>query len=147
MATLIEPGEEVFLDTSYAVALAAVSDGLHAAALRLADELDAAAAKIVTTQAVLLEIGNALSRGRYRQTAIRYLESAAADPTIRVIPLSAESFDRAAELFRSRPDKEWSLVDCVSFLVMEDLGLTKALTADVHFQQCGFRALLREITD
>jgi uncharacterized protein len=42
----------------------------------------------------------------------------------------------------SRRDKEWSLTDCISFVVMKERGLTEALTADHHFEQAGFKALL-----
>ena len=48
------------------------------------------------------------------------------------------------ELYRNRPDKAWSLTDCISFLVMQQGGLTDALTADEHFRQAGFRAVLLE---
>jgi predicted nucleic acid-binding protein len=61
-----------------------------------------------------------------------------------LLPLSEELYARALELYGSRPDKEWGLIDCASFVVMSERGITKALTADEHFQQCSFRALLRE---
>jgi hypothetical protein len=48
------------------------------------------------------------------------------------------------DLFASRPDKEWSLVDCISFVVMQQRRLKEALTTDHHFIQAGFRAMLRE---
>lgn len=64
-----------------------------------------------------------------------------------VLPLSEELYAKALELYRSRPDKEWGLIDCASFVVMSERGLSKALAADEHFQQCGFRALLREGQD
>ncbi|KAF5428591.1 hypothetical protein C5S39_11130 [Candidatus Methanophagaceae archaeon] len=51
---------------------------------------------------------------------------------------------RAIDFYRDREDKEWGLTDCISFIVMGDQGLTDALTADEHFEQAGFRALLRE---
>jgi predicted nucleic acid-binding protein len=144
MATVIDPGDEVFLDTSYALALSAPTDEFHARALRLADELEAAKARLVTTRAVLLEIGNALSRQRYRVSAVRLLEALEADPDVEVVGLSDDLFARAFELYAARADKEWGLIDCVSFVVMTERGHTKALTADEHFLQCGFRALLRE---
>jgi len=46
-------------------------------------------------------------------------------------------------LYQGRPDKEWGLVDCVTFVVMKKRGITEALTADEHFEQAGFQALLR----
>jgi predicted nucleic acid-binding protein len=144
MATAINPGDEVFLDTSYAIALSAPTDQFHDRALVLAGELEAARARLVTTRAVLLEIGNALSRERYRSAAASLLQALDADPSVEVLPLSEELYARALQLYCSRLDKEWGLIDCASFVIMTDRGLIKALTADEHFQQCGFRALLRE---
>ena len=144
MATAINPGDEVFLDTSYALALSAPTDQFHDRALRLAEELEAARARLVTTRAVLLEIGNALARQRYRAAAVSLLRALEADPSVEVLPLSEELYTRALQLYCSRPDKEWGLIDCASFVVMSERALTKALTADEHFQQCGLRALLRE---
>ncbi len=144
MATAINPGDEVFLDTSYALALSAPTDQFHGRALRLAEELEAARARLVTTRAVLLEIGNALSRQRYRAAAVRLLRALEADPSVELLPLSEELYARALDLYCSRADKDWGLIDCASFVVMSERGMTKALTADEHFEQCGFRALLRE---
>jgi uncharacterized protein len=144
MATAINPRDEVFLDTSYAIALSAPTDQFHGRALRLAEELETAQARLVTTRAVLLEIGNVLSRQRYRAAAVSLLRALEADPSVTLLPLSEDLYARALELYGSRPDKEWGLIDCASFVVMSERGITKALTADVHFQQCGFRALLRE---
>ena len=98
----------------------------------------------MTTRAVLLEIGNALFRHRYRAAAIQLLQALEADPGVEIVTLTDDLYLRAFELYRSRPDKEWGLIDCASFVVMTERGITKALTADEHFQQCGFNALLRE---
>lgn len=144
MATAINPGDEVFLDTSYALALSAPTDEYHSRAVLLADALEAANARLVTTRAVLLEIGNALSRHRYRAAALQLLQALEADPGVGIVTLTDDLYLRAFELYRSRPDKEWGLIDCASFVVMTERGITKALTADEHFQQCGFHALLRE---
>jgi uncharacterized protein len=147
MATAINPGDKVFLDTSYALALSAPTDQFHDRVLRLAAELEAARAGLVTTRAVLLEIGNALARQRYRAAAVSLLQALDADPSVEVLPLSEELYARALQLYCSRSDKEWGLIDCASFVVMSERGVIKALTADEHFQQCGFRALLREEDD
>jgi predicted nucleic acid-binding protein len=64
-----------------------------------------------------------------------------ADPSVLIIEATHELFDRAVRLFASRPDKSWSLTDCTSFLVVEDLGIGEALTGDHHFTQAGFVAL------
>jgi predicted nucleic acid-binding protein len=92
----------------------------------------------------LLEIGNALSKQRYRAAAIQLLESLETDPSVEVVLLTDSLYRLAFNLFKQRGDKEWGLVDCISFIVMQDRGIIDALTADTHFQQAGFRALLKD---
>ncbi len=118
---------DLFLDASYAIALSSSGDAPHNQARALARSFDTAVTRIVTTQAVLLEIANALSRQRYRSAAVAVLESLAADSRVEVVPLSQSLYDRALRLFRDRPDKDWGLTDCISFVVMGDRGLTDAL--------------------
>ena len=135
---------EVFLDTAYAIALSVTSDEHHERAVELAQQLEIRQTRLITTRAVLLEIGNALSRQRYRPAAIELLAALEHDPQVERVPLTNELYRQAFELFHSRPDKEWGLIDCASFVVMQQRGLTDALTTDEHFEQAGFRALLRE---
>jgi predicted nucleic acid-binding protein len=113
-------------------------------AVELAKQIILDNTKVITTRAVLLEIGNSLSRQRYRSTAISLIETLEHDPYCETVPLSEELYAQAFQLYSSRPDKEWGLIDCVSFTVMQDRKISAALTADEHFQQAGFRALLRE---
>jgi uncharacterized protein len=134
---------EVFLDAGFAIALAAATDQLHPRALALAKQMQAAGTRLITTHAVLLEIGNALSKHRYRSAAVQLLTSLAADPKVTIVPVRLDLYQRAVELFRNRPDKEWGLIDCLSFLVMSDMKITEARTHDEHFVQAGFQALLR----
>ena len=136
--------DEAFLDTGCAIALASPHDQYHQAAVQLAARLAADATRIVTTRAVVLEIGNALSKPKYREAAVRLLHALDVDPRVTVVPLSEDLYNRALHLFCSRMDKSWSITDCASFLVMEDRGIRDALTADAHFIQAGFRAMLRE---
>jgi uncharacterized protein len=98
----------------------------------------------VTTEAVLTEIGNSLAGRRWRSEAITLLQRLRSAPDIEIVPMTADLFDRAVDLYTSRRDKEWGLTDCISFVVMQDRGITEALAADQHFVQAGFRALLRE---
>ena len=135
---------EVFLDTAYAIALSSESDKHHKRAMDLAEQLEKTGTRLITTRAVQLEIGNALSKQRYRHAAIRLLDSLEADPMVKIIPLSEKLYAQALQLYRERQDKEWGLVDCISFIIMTKRSLTEALTADEHFQQAGFRALLKE---
>lgn len=75
--------------------------------------------------------------------AIQLLESLEADPNVEIVLLTNDLYIAAFNLFKQRKDKEWGLVDCLSFIVMGNRGITDALTADTHFQQAGFRALLK----
>lgn len=134
----------LFLDASYAIALSAPADQLHESAVREAERIESEGILLVTTRAVVLEIGNALSKLKYRRAAVELLQSLEDDPSVETIPLTEELYERAYQLYRSRADKEWGLTDCISFVVMQDMGLTEALTADEHFRQAGFNALLRE---
>ena len=135
---------EFFLDTAYAVALSVKSDSNHERAVALSRQVLRLRARLVTTQAVLIEIGNALASLRYRKAAIEMLSSMARDSTLEVVPVSDDLYQRALALYCGRHDKEWGLTDCVSFVVMGDRALTAALTTDRHFQQAGFQALLRQ---
>ena len=133
---------EVFLDTSYAIALAASTDQNHARAIVLANELDRANTRLITTHAVLFEIGNSLARLRYRSAAVTLLTSIENDYRVAVIAIDGSLYAKGRELFEQRLDKEWSLTDCCSFIAMRERNLTEALTADRHFVQAGFDALL-----
>jgi hypothetical protein len=144
MAKDVSAADRVFLDAAYAIALSSPADHFHAPAVALAEHLEASGARLVTTPAVLLEIGNALSKLQHRRAAAELLSSLRADPTVEVVPLSDQLFDQALKLFSTRHDKEWGLTDCLSFVVMKERGIDQALTTDEHFQQAGFRILLRE---
>lgn len=93
---------------------------------------------------MVLEVGSALSRRRYRAEAVRLIDALRAGPRVEIVPLSDDLLDRALTLYGDRPDKEWGLVDCASFVVMTDRGMVNALTADDHFRQAGFIPLLRD---
>ncbi|HVT43623.1 MAG TPA: PIN domain-containing protein [Thermoanaerobaculia bacterium] len=133
---------ELFLDTSYAIALSAPSDQHHDRAVGLAREIESENRRLVTTRAVMVEIGNALAKQRYRAAATALLAAMEEDSGIEIIALSDTLFSRAMLIFRERTDKEWGLTDCVSFVVMQDRHITDALTADTHFRQAGFQPLL-----
>jgi predicted nucleic acid-binding protein len=133
---------EKFLDTSYAIALVSGPDRHHDRAIAWADRIEAHGTRLVTTRAVLLEIGNALGKLRFRATAVQLLASLESDPNVIIIPLTDALYAAAFDMYRQRPDKEWGLIDCISFVVMADRKLTEVLTADEHFEQAGFVALL-----
>jgi len=101
-------------------------------------------ALVITTEAVCWEWLNAMSGASTRTTAALGLERISHDPRIEVVPHSGEMSADAIRLFTARHDKDWSLTDCPSFIVMERKGIREALTADNHFEQAGFHAILRD---
>ncbi len=132
---------EIFVDTLYLVALINARDTYHARASELVDVFSRSS--LVTTDAVLLEVGNALARNHKRQ-AIEIIETLSTGSDTEVVRLTPELWAQAFELYRSHLDKEWGLVDCISFSVMQNRGIASALTFDQHFVQAGFAALMRE---
>lgn len=134
-------GSEVFVDTGFFVALASRDDQHHTAAVTLASRFGVGT-RMVTTRAVCLEIGNTFSSALHRAKAVKLLAGIASDSRFEVVPLSEELYWQGMELFNTRPDKNWSLTDCVSFRVMQNRGIRLALTPDHHFRQAGFEPLL-----
>lgn len=130
-----------FLDTSYIVALINQTDEFHQRANELVEEYETA--PLVVTDSVLLEIGNSLAR-EYKSEAVAVIEEFIASGNTTIVRLDEEIFDRAFDLYKRYSDKKWSLVDCVSFVVMREHNVSDALTHDHHFVQAGFRALMRE---
>ncbi|PIU67131.1 MAG: VapC toxin family PIN domain ribonuclease [Armatimonadetes bacterium CG07_land_8_20_14_0_80_59_28] len=100
---------------------------------------------IVTTNFVITEVvGLFTSRLRVpRQTTIAFIDQLKNTSYIEIVHISPLLDDQAWELLKSRPDKDWSLVDCASFVVMRQRGITEALTTDHHCEQAGFARLLR----
>ncbi len=135
---------EILFDTSFAIARASRKDQFHEKAKFWSDKVQSENISIVITQAVILEIGNALAKLAFRPIAIGLLESFDKSENTTIISMSDELYEQAFELFRNRSDKEWGLVDCVSFVVMREREIEAALTTDEHFVQAGFHALLRE---
>lgn len=132
----------VFADTGYWAAVLNPKDQLHAKA----GEVSAALGKvrILTTEMVLDELLAALSKVPLRPYAIRGVEAIRSNPNVEVVPQTSLQFVSAFDSYRSVSDKEWSLTDCASFVLMRERGLTEALAHDHHFEQAGFIALLRD---
>ena len=129
----------VLADTVFWAALIIKQDQYHARASRWALQIGG---KIITTTPVLLETANILSRSAWRHHAVKLVDHLQGRDDVEVVPTSADLWNRGWELYRNRMDKEWSLTDCISFIVMQDRKIDCALTADEHFQQAGFAALL-----
>jgi uncharacterized protein len=130
----------VFADTYYYLALLNADDEDHARVVELTSRFDG---RVVTTDWVLTELADGLSRGAGRAVAAGFIRDLLANAAVRVVPAERSLFERGLELYEKRPDKGWSLTDCISFVVMEREKISDALTADHHFEQAGFRAVLK----
>lgn len=128
------------MDTSYILALVNTQDEFHSQAKALADQINS---DMITTEAVLVEIGNALASVKWRRLAINILNDLRTDEHIEIISVNSNIFSKALQLYASRMDKVWGVTDCISFVAMKDKELREALTTDRHFTQAGFQALLR----
>jgi predicted nucleic acid-binding protein len=134
----------VFLDTSFVIALLNRSDPHHEKAKSLSAEIAGSRRPRLTTAAVLVELGDGFARkGRWDLIA-PFLLAAERDPLLEIASVDFATISGAALFRDNRRDKDWGLTDCISFIIMEDRRVEEALTADHHFQQAGFRALLLE---
>jgi predicted nucleic acid-binding protein len=133
---------KVFADAYYWVALLNPQDQGHLAAQAIGNTLQGG--PLVTTDEILTEVLAYFSeRGRHpRQVAVQFVENILSDPEIEVRPQTRQTFLAALSLFKSRPDKGYSLTDCVSMLAMREEGITEILTRDAHFRQEGYIVLL-----
>jgi uncharacterized protein len=129
---------QIFLDTGYFIALLNERDQYHEQAVKLSEQYDNAS--FITTDVILLELGNALSRS-HKSTAITLINCILADERTTVVHLTPEWFAIAFERYQRYLDQSWGLVDCFSFVVMEHYRVSQALTFDQHFTQAGFQVL------
>lgn len=130
----------VFADTFALIAWLNPHDNAHAVVTAY---LDGFTGRLVTTEWVLMELADALSAPAARATAVAFLQAVRADPLFDVVGYDPTVYQAGFDIFATRPDKSWSLTDCISFGVMSDRGLSEALTADHHFAQAGFRAIFK----
>lgn len=130
-----------FADTVYLLALLNPQDQWHEPASRLTRPSQE---RLVTTGWVLMEVGNALAESRHRVLFANFVRGLMTAALVEIVPATMDWFERGLQMYASRPDKGWSLTDCISFLVMQERGITEALTNDHHFAQAGFQILLKD---
>lgn len=130
-----------FVDTYYLLALVNSRDKDHNKAVR---HSRGPLGSLLTTTWVLVEFADALCGVDSRIRAARFIKGFVAQTFVEVVPASAAQFELGLNIYQNRPDKDWSLTDCLSFLVMQERSISDALTADHHFEQAGFRAILLE---
>jgi uncharacterized protein len=132
----------VFADAQYWVGILNEKDQSHQAAQIISRTLQGVT--IVTTEEAITEVLAYFSeRGRYlRQVAAAFIADMLGDPEIVVRPQSHQTFEEGFALYQARPDKGYSLTDCISMLAMRQEGIREILTHDDHFTQEGFFILL-----
>jgi uncharacterized protein len=131
-----------FIDTSYLVVITHKRDRYHAEAVRISKVLENPV-RLITTEAILMEYGNMLSQVNIREKAFRYIQILRNAPDTEIVSIRPELFEKGLKEFGRYKDKEWGLVDCLSFIVMKEKGISHALTSDKHFEQAGFTVLLK----
>jgi len=131
-----------FQDTLAFVAAVDRRDQYHAAVVAY---LSGYAGKLITTEWVVVESLDSLAEPIYRSSALKMIDRLRSDPGVEIIGFETGFYSAGFQLFRSRPDKNWSLTDCISFVVMEERKLTDALTADHHFRQAGFNPIFEKV--
>ncbi len=137
----------VFLDTSFVIALENKDDPCHARAKALDDELLRQDATLLFHWGILIEIADGFARLTRRAKGLQLLAKLTGESGYELLPITESLLQEALNLYRTRTDKEWGLTDCISFALMKNRGVTEALSADIHFRQAGFKALLLEASE
>ncbi len=133
----------VFVDTAGWIALLDTSDNLHLQARQVMRGLRQQHAQFVTTEWVFVEVADALSAPAYRTKVVTFIAEMRRSPMLQILPLSQALLESGWTFYGQRPDKEWSLTDCISFVAMTQLRLTFAFSSDHHFEQAGFVKLMK----
>ena len=131
-----------YVDTSFWIAILSTRDQWHRAAILLLQSLSPLD-RLVTSEFVLIELLNYFSeRGpQYRRPVAEHVRQLEADLKIQIVPLSHELYSMGIKRFERSYDKGWSITDCTSFILMEDMGIHHALAFDDHFRQAGFQVM------
>lgn len=133
---------EVFVDTSGLYALVEKNDAHHSAARNAVEKLLRAGRKLVLTDYIVDETITLAKARSGKRVAMRVLELLEKSAGIRIEWIGSSRFEETKTFFRKHADHGYSFTDCTSFVVMNELGLTQALTTDKHFPEAGFQRLL-----
>lgn len=134
--------DEIFVDTLAWIALLDEADSLHQKANEVLQKLSEDKTRLVTTEFILLELGDGFSAVGKREKALQFIEDIRELEILRIIPATQDLLSKGWELYTKRPDKNWQVTDCISFVVMKAEGISHAFTADHHFEQAGFINLM-----
>ena len=138
-------GQEVFIDTSGWACLLVSRSTMHRQALITYDQIRKQKRHLVTTNYVINELVALLASPLRvpRLTLIEYIEAIKSTPLLTIIYIDASLDGMALHLLKDRPDKDWSLTDAASFVIMKQMHIQDALTTDHHFEQAGYIRLLK----
>jgi predicted nucleic acid-binding protein len=136
--------KRVFADADYWVAILNPHEQLNPKARSASARLTNA--RLVTSEMVLTELLAFYSQKgeQFRDGAVSLIERMRQNPNVTIVPQTSAQFQGALAIYKQYRDKEWSLTDCASILIMREQSITEALSHDQHFEQAGFQALLRE---
>jgi len=129
----------VFADTYYFIGLLSPEDSSHRRVVEYSNHNNPS---LLTTAWVMTELADGLAKTPNRHLFGKVLFETEDEPSNLLLPATEEMYRKGIDLYQQRPDKAWSLTDCISFVVMQEHGITEALTADRHFEQAGFVPLL-----
>ncbi|MCY7346208.1 MAG: type II toxin-antitoxin system VapC family toxin [Pyrinomonadaceae bacterium] len=132
----------IFADSSGWLGLVNTTDSVHQKATQIYDSKYAEGYNFITHQGILLEVGNSLSGLRLRQSAVGLKNKLEKSQRVEIRQLDNELYKAGWKLYAERTDKNWGIVDCISFVLMERLNIREAFTADRHFEQAGYIKLL-----
>jgi uncharacterized protein len=132
----------IFVDTSYWIALIHETDDLHNRAVAIDKKLTNV--QLITSDMVLTELLNEFSKlGRHlRKLAADWVHGLRSRDDVKIVPQTSAQFTEALHIYETFIDKEWSLTDCASYLIMKERKITEALSHDHHFKQMGVNVLL-----
>ena len=133
----------VFVDTAAWLALINVDDNFYLQARQVRQKLQQDNCSLVTSSFVLLEVADALTTSKVRSQTVNFINRLGNLSGLKIIPISQSLFDCGWQLYSHRLDKDWGLTDCISFVIMQQEGITIAFTSDKHFEQAGFTRLLK----
>jgi uncharacterized protein len=132
--------KRIFADAYYFFAILNPHDPAHAKAIDFSRHNRD---PLVTTSWVLTELADGLASTPRRGIFRRVMEDFEVNRANLIVPANSETFEKGVDFYHARPDKQWTLTDCISFVIMSEEGIAEALTGDRHFEQAGFKALLK----
>jgi predicted nucleic acid-binding protein len=135
--------DAVFVDSFAWIAATNKTDNYHEIVLKTLEHLLTKGTRFVTTNFVIVETINALSKVEFRKTVVEFVDKLQKSPSVEIVKITDEIYDRAWELYKQRKDKNWGITDCTSFEVMRIFNIKKAFTNDKHFEQAGYSVVLK----